>query len=102
NIVDPNFVPGYPNEELVARVTGPVVAQIQAVLLADHFIETGGNLDMDRFFPENPPVGGIAAQMLPSGPGYQRENGAELFIALLYAARERVVLTTPYFVPDEP
>jgi len=102
NIVDPNFVPGHPNEELVARVTGPVVAQIQAVLLADYFIETGGNLDMDRFFPENPPVGGIAAQILPSGPGYQRENGAELFIALLYAARERVVLTTPYFVPDEP
>ena len=25
-----------------------------------------------------------------------------MLIALLYAARERVVLTTPYFVPDEP
>jgi cardiolipin synthase len=30
NISDPEFVPGHPNEELVARVTGPVVAQIQA------------------------------------------------------------------------
>jgi len=102
NIVNPDFVPGHPNEELVARVTGPVVAQIQAILLADYFIETDGALDTDRFFPEVPPAGGTAAQMLPSGPGYQRENGAELFIALLYAARERVVITTPYFVPDEP
>jgi cardiolipin synthase len=102
NIVSPEFVPGFPNEELVARVTGPVVAQIQAILLADYFIETGGALDMDRFFPNIPTAGHAAAQMLPSSPGYQRENGAELFIALIYAARQRVVLTTPYFVPDEP
>jgi cardiolipin synthase len=102
NIVNPDFVPGHPNEELVARVTGPIVAQIQAVLLADHFIETGGVLDTDRLFPELPSVGNVAAQLLPSGPGFQRENGAEFFIALIYAARQRVVLTTPYFVPDPP
>jgi cardiolipin synthase len=102
NIVDPNFVPGHPNEELVARVTGPVVAQIQAVLLADYFIEMDQPADTDRFFPEIPPTGRAAAQILPSGPGFQRENGAELFIALIHAARQRVVFTTPYFVPDEP
>ena len=102
NIVDPTFVPGHPNEELMARVTGPVVAQIQAVLLADRFIETGATFDFTALFPELPATGGSAAQLLPSGPGYQRENAEELFIALLYAARQRVVITTPYFVPDEP
>ena len=102
NIVNPEFVPGHPNEELVARVTGPIVAQIQALLLSDYFIEIDSQPDTDRFFPEIPPTGDTAAQILPSGPGYQRENGAELFIALIYAARHRVVLTTPYFVPDEP
>jgi cardiolipin synthase len=102
NISDPEFVPGHPNEELVARVTGPVVAQIQAVLLADRFIETGATFDVARLFPELPATGGSAAQLLPGGPGYERENAEELFIALLYAARQRVVITTPYFVPDEP
>jgi cardiolipin synthase A/B len=102
NIIDPEFVPGHPNEELVARVTGPVVAQIQAVLLADRFIETGDTFDFAPLFPELPAAGSSAAQLLPSGPGYQRENAEELFIALLYAARQRVVITTPYFVPDEP
>jgi len=102
NIVDPEFVPGHPNEELVVRVTGPVVAQIQAVLLADHFIETGAVFETERFFPTIPPVGVASAQLLPSSPGYQRENGAELFVALIYAARQRVIMTTPYFVPDEP
>ena len=102
NIVDAAFVTGYPNEELVARITGPVVAQIQAVLLADRFIETGITFDYAPLFPELPAAGTSAAQLLPSGPGYQRENAEELFIALLYAARRRVVITTPYFVPDEP
>ncbi len=102
NIIDASFVSGYPNEELVARVTGPVVAQIQAVLLADRFIETGATFDVGPLFPELPATGSTTAQLVPSGPGYQRENGEELFIALLYAARQRVVITTPYFVPDEP
>ncbi len=102
NISNPTFVTGHPNEELVARVTGPVVAQIQAVLLADRFIETGATFDFAPLFPELPATGVSAAQLLPSGPGYQRENAEELFIALLYAARRRVVITTPYFVPDEP
>jgi cardiolipin synthase len=42
------------------------------------------------------------AQVLPSGPGYPRENTRDLFIALMYAARKSVVITTPYFIPDEP
>jgi cardiolipin synthase len=102
NLVDSEFVPGHPNEELVARVTGPIVAQIQAVLLADRFIEKGEALETERFFPPIPPAGEAPAQLIPSSPGFQRENGAELFIALIYAARQRVVITTPYFVPDEP
>jgi cardiolipin synthase len=102
NLVNPNFVKGYPNEELTLRITGPVVVQLQAVFLADHFFETGSGLDELELFPEPAPSGETLAQVVPSGPGYQRENGQELMIALLYTARERVVITTPYFVPDEP
>src|SRR6185437_13812273 len=46
-------------------------------------------------------TGAAAAQMLPSGPGYHHGTTGRLLIALLYAASERVVLTTPYFIPDE-
>jgi cardiolipin synthase len=102
NIVNPGFVKGYPNEELVARVTGPVVAQLQAVFLADHYFETNAALDESELFPVQKPAGRSAAQVVPSGPGYQRENGQELIVALLYSAQKRVVITTPYFVPDEP
>ena len=40
--------------------------------------------------------------MLPSGPLYPHENPQALLCSLLHGSSERVVITTPYFVPDEP
>ena len=102
NIADPTFVKNYPNEELVARVSGPVVSQLQATFLGDHYLETEEVLDRAELFPELKATGNSAAQLLPSGPGYGQENGRELITAMLYEARRRVVITTPYFIPDEP
>jgi cardiolipin synthase len=101
NITDGRFVAGFPNEELVVRVAGPLVWQLQAVFLADRFVETNLAPDDADFFPESAPGGEVIGQVVPSGPGYKRANGQELIINLLYRARERVVVTTPYFVPDE-
>lgn len=101
NIVNPEFVPGHPNEELMARLTGPVVAQLQAIFLADHYFETDEAPVYQEHFQDLPPTGRSPAQLIPSGPGYPRENGQEFIVTLLYAARRRVVITTPYFVPDE-
>ncbi|MBV9489077.1 MAG: cardiolipin synthase [Verrucomicrobia bacterium] len=102
NIANPAFVKGHPNEELVVRLTGPLVAQLQAVFLADHYFETQTRLQDKELFPTLEMTGSSVAHVVPSGPGYAHENGQELIIALLYAARERVVITTPYFVPDDP
>ena len=102
NVCDGEFVKGFPNQELAARLEGPVVWQLQAVFLADYYLETNRVLDGMEIFPKPAQSGNSIAQALPSGPGYGRENAQELLIALLYEARERAVLTTPYFVPDEP
>ena len=102
NIADPTFVRNFPNEELVVRLTGPVVSQLQATFLGDHYLETEEVLDRAELFPDLKPTGDSAAQLLPSGPGYGQENGRELIISMLYEARRRVVITTPYFIPDEP
>lgn len=102
NIVNPGFVTGYPNEELVVRLTGPAVAQLQAVFLADRYFETEDVLESPELVPNPVPVGSSEVQLVPSGPGYGRENGRDLIISLLYEARQKIVITTPYFVPDEP
>jgi cardiolipin synthase len=87
----------------VAQVSGPLVLQLQAVFATDWYSETGVLLDRSNF-PElaSPPqaCGQMLAQVLPSGPGHETENNLKLFIALVHEAREKVVIITPYFVPD--
>jgi cardiolipin synthase len=103
NLVAADFKPGIVYEELVARVTGPVVLQLQAVLLADYYFETEDEeIRGPSFFPDPGRMeDGIAAQTLPSGPGYPYENNLRLIVALIYAAQKKVVITTPYFIPDD-
>ncbi len=102
NLVNPGFVPGFPNEELVARVAGPVVLQLQAVFLQDWYFETGDLPGRPEELPVPEPAGDSVAQVLPSGPGFERENAQELLVYLFHHATRRIVITTPYFVPDEP
>jgi len=102
NIVDPGFIPAYPNEEMLVRVLGPVVVQLQAVFLADRYQETEHRLEVSELLPPRDVAGTSTAQVLPSGPGYPLENQQTLLVDLLHAATTRVVMTTPYFVPDEP
>lgn len=101
NIVNPDFKRGLVYKELVARLTGPAVLQFQAIFLTDHYLETQTPDYEQALFPEPVPVGTTVAQALPSGPGYRYANNQRLIVALLYAARHRVVITTPYFIPDE-
>jgi len=86
--------------DLMARLTGPIVLELQVVFFDDWSIETGELLDAARVFPEPQLTGGAAAQVLPSGPNYPTENYQRLVVAALHAARQRVTITTPYFVPD--
>ncbi|MBA4016550.1 MAG: cardiolipin synthase [Pirellula sp.] len=102
NLVDKMFIPGLIYHELAARVTGPVVKQLQALLLADRFYETEDLPRHDEdLFPELPSTSGAAAQVLPSGPGYPQANNLRWITSIVYAAQRRIVLTTPYFIPDD-
>ncbi|HEY0504111.1 MAG TPA: cardiolipin synthase [Lysobacter sp.] len=99
NLADAEFVRGHPNRELVARVRGPALRQVAALFASDWFIETGERLVLDAYSDES--AGTVAAQMLPGGPAYPFENARNVVVALVQRARRRVVLTTPYFVPDD-
>jgi Phosphatidylserine/phosphatidylglycerophosphate/cardiolipin synthases and related enzymes len=101
NIVDADFKPGIVNQELVVRVTGPVVQELQGVFVADWFMETQQVLETPELFPELPRTGHAVAQVLPSGPDYPEASVGRLIEALVHGARRRVVITTPYFIPSE-
>jgi cardiolipin synthase len=99
NLADAEFVRGHPNRELVARVRGPALRQVAALFASDWFIETGERLVLDAYTDDE--AGDTPAQMLPGGPAYPFENARNVVVALVQRARRRVVLTTPYFVPDD-
>ena len=87
--------------DLHARVTGPLVAELDAVFRTDWYSETRQLLGTPMVpSPAGAPSGAIS-QVLPSGSGYRDDNNLKVFVALIHAARERLVITSPYFVPDD-
>jgi cardiolipin synthase len=101
NLVNENFKAPLVFEDVVARITGPVVQQLQAVLLADRYFETGTDPDIESHFPTPQCHGDALAITLPSGPGYPYANNLDVTVALIHAARRRVMITSPYFIPSE-
>jgi cardiolipin synthase len=102
NLVDRDFKKGIHYDELMVRVRGEIVLDLQLVFVADWYLETDQLLDGANFFPEIAGGGTVTAQGLASGPDFPTSNVQRLVLALVTSARQRVVLTTPYFIPDEP
>jgi cardiolipin synthase len=89
-------------KDLMTRLEGPIVAGLNAIFITDWYSETDELLsrDIEPVGPRNVPDA-IDCQVVPSGPGFVGENNLRLFLALLYYAQERLIITSPYFVPDE-
>ena len=101
-----NIKRGLQWQELMTRLTGPVVASVNAVFLSDWMIETGELLLETEHVPAAELVrdtspDALICQVVPSGPAYPTENNLRMFLSLIYGATERVIITSPYFVPDE-
>lgn len=104
NIVSAHANRGLVNEEMLVRATGSIVRHLEAVLLGDRFLEVGTlpseGVDLNPQRREGIDHG--FAQVVPSGPGYNEGTAEALMIALMYGARSRVVLMSPYVIPSEP
>jgi cardiolipin synthase A/B len=92
-------------DELCVRVTGPVVAQFAAIFATDWYSETGELLHPEAY-PELThqgwrATGSSLCQVLPSGPGFEDENNLRLFTGLIHAAKRRLIVVNPYFVPED-
>jgi cardiolipin synthase len=89
-------------KDFMVRFEGPVVAGVNALFVTDWYSETD-----ELLIRESDPVHTsdgdetIDCQVVPSGPGFDGENNLRLFNTLLYNAQERIILTSPYFVPDD-
>jgi cardiolipin synthase len=103
NIVDADYgrSPAGPWIDLTGRFAGPVVGQLQSVFIEDWAFETGEELGGPDYLPALQPVGEISAQTVPTGPSHQAEALPRVLLTAIHAARRKVVITSPYLVPDE-
>ncbi|MBB3033857.1 cardiolipin synthase [Alteriqipengyuania lutimaris] len=89
------------NRELAVRVTGPLVAQLQAIFVCDWYLETLEELVEDDMFPARARDEGVAAQMIATGPD-NPAGGLDLIVTqAMHNASEEIVIVTPYFVPND-
>jgi cardiolipin synthase len=87
--------------DMMARIDGPVVASVNAVFLSDWYSETDEIVDGIELFDVRPGTGDLDCQIIPSGPGFEFQNNLKLFMGLLFAAQRKIIIVSPYFVPDE-
>jgi cardiolipin synthase len=108
NMIDPsynkkgNIKRGLQWKDLMVRLQGPIVAGVNAIFITDWYAETGELLTRETDPVHEIPVdSALDCQVVPSGPGFDKENNLRLFNALVYSAQRRLVVVSPYFVPDD-
>lgn len=101
--------------DVMVQVEGPVVECMAGTFISDWFLDTDGdNIHAESFLKDitsavsmgemhsQTVAGKSAIQLVPSGPGLVPEAIHNLLLTTIYAARQELVMTTPYFIPDEP
>jgi cardiolipin synthase len=104
NCTDPEFrikAKYAPWVDAVIRFEGPIARQNQYLFAADWGAETGEDLGHLLSRPIPPVEPGFPAQVIGTGPTVRYSAMPEIFESLMYAARRELVITTPYYVPDE-
>lgn len=93
--------------DVMARFEGPVVRQNQHVFASNWMAQVDEDLGPllaaplpDELMP--PPGDGFIAQVIATGAAVRYSAMPETFVSLMNAARRELVITTPYYVPDEP
>ena len=83
------------------RVEGPVVAQMQSVML-DNWVKTTGKVVHGvEYFPPPRPVGSQSAQVFASSPSGGSESMMMMYLLAITAAERTIDLSSAYFVPDD-
>jgi cardiolipin synthase len=108
NLVDPRFFKQDAHVgqwvDAMVRVEGAAVVPLAMTMIGDWMLETAEPIE---FIIQYAALGQVEAngiedvQVIPSGPGESQDGLLQMLLAVVSSAREELVLTTPYFVPDD-
>jgi cardiolipin synthase len=107
NCADPEFLvkPRYaPWVDAMVRFEGPIAHQNQLLFASDWMAGVREDLG-DLLKPPEAAAPAAAtempAQVIGTGPTVRFSAMQEVFQSLLFAARREIVITTPYYIPDD-
>ena len=90
--------------DAMVRLKGSVVSPLAATVIGDWILE--GDDSLSELISRHQlhlvdPAGTADIQVIPSGPGETNDGLLQMILIMINRAREELVLTTPYLVPDE-
>ncbi len=83
------------------RVSGPVVAQMQAIFGEDWTYTTGEILAGNQFYPRLGPVGSVPSQAIKASRGDSSSLAKMLYYVAIQSAERRIYIQNAYFLPDK-
>jgi cardiolipin synthase len=104
NCADPEFrikAKYAPWVDAMMRFVGPISRQNQSLFASDWMTQVNEDLTGLLCQPLPACEPGLTAQVIGTGPTVRNSAMPEVFETLMYAARRELVITTPYYVPDE-
>lgn len=105
NCADAEFLPKpkyAPWVDSVLRLEGPIARQNQHLFISDWMTATDEDITELLHLPTTALKSGFTAQVIGTGPTNRHMAMSQMFVALIASARKELVITTPYFVPNEP
>ena len=91
--------------DAVVRLHGPIARQNELLFATDWAVYTGEDVHSDEQASECQVAvrqeAGAIAQVIASGPTLRPTAIPELFVSLLFTARRELVISTPYYVPNQ-
>ena len=82
------------------RIVGPAALAAQATFFLDWHWASRNLLEDLNWEAQSSPEGDESVLILASGPAGEQETASLFFTNLLNAARHRIWIATPYFIPD--
>jgi len=96
--IKPRFAPWV---DAMMRFEGPVARQNQHLFAGDWMAHVDDDLSPLLRQPLQSTAAGLPAQAFGTGPTVRWSAMPEMFENLIFSARRELLVTTPYYVPDE-
>jgi cardiolipin synthase len=104
NVADQNLLatePKNPVQDTHFRIEGPIVSQLVFAFARDWAFVADEGLDGDTWYPSLDAQGDSLARVVTAGPDEDLEKVEFAVLQALACSRDRIVIMTPYFLPDQ-